>query len=106
MDDILQDIINREEEALRIEEEAKKQSLDILTEARKKAEEVLEKSLVEGESVAEEILKKARDEAFEERKLHDNQTLGEQEQTRARFREKLNEAADYIVGRIVNKSWQ
>ena len=106
MDDILQDIINREEEALRLEEEAKKKSLDILTEARKRAEEILENSLVEGEKMAEEILVKARTEAVTERKLHEEANITSQEQTRLKYREKLDVAVDFIVERIVNKSWQ
>lgn len=106
MDDILQDIIKREEEALKLEEEAKRQSLEILTDARKKAEEILEKSLAQGEGMAEEILNKARAEALDERKLHESANLENEEQTRKKYREKLNEASDFIVGRIVNKSWQ
>ncbi len=106
MDSILQDIIQSEEEALRLEEEAKKQSLEILTEARKKAEEIIEKSLVEGENMVEDILQKARTEALDERKHHERAHFESNEQIKVKAREKLDEAVDYIVGRVVNKSWQ
>jgi vacuolar-type H+-ATPase subunit H len=104
MESILQDIIQSEEEALKLEEAARQQSLDILTEARKKAEEILEKSLIEGEALVDELLQKARIEASDERRLQPNSELNEVQQKRSR--EKLDAAADFIVGRVVNKPWQ
>jgi vacuolar-type H+-ATPase subunit H len=106
MDNVLQDIIKSEEEALKIEEEAKQEALEILSEARKKAEEILEKSLEEGENVAEDLLQKARSEAVKEKNLRESSKDKADEQTRTKSREKLDKAADFIAGRVVNKSWQ
>ena len=106
MDSILQDIIQSEDEALRLEDEAKRQSLEILTEARKKAEDIMEKALVEGEAMVEHILQQARNEALDERKSKEKAHFESNEQIKVKAREKLNEAVDYIVGRVVKKSWQ
>lgn len=106
MDNVLQDIIMCEEEAARLEEEAKSKSLELLTKARKKAEDILENSLVEGESMVDHILKKAQSEADDERKLNENAYMSQDEQSRMKSKESLNEAADFIVGRVVSKSWQ
>lgn len=106
MDSILQDIIHCEEEALRLEEQAKKQSLEILAEARKKADEILENSLVEGETMTEEMLQKAREDAIVERNHQENSQVKVDDQIRTNSREKINAATDFIVRRVVNKSWQ
>ena len=106
MDNVLQYIIQSEEEALKIEEEAKKQSLEILSIARKKAEEILEKSLIEGEELVEDILEKARSQAAEESDLHKNSKDKVDEHIRTKSKEKLDAAANFIVGRVVNRSWQ
>lgn len=103
MENILQDIIRSEEEALRLEEEARQKSLEMLTEARKKAEEILEKSLIEGEAMVDELLQKARTEALDDHKLKDAE---QDEEALKKSRAKLEAAVDYIVGRVVNKSWQ
>jgi regulator of protease activity HflC (stomatin/prohibitin superfamily) len=46
---ILQEIIQVEKEAARLEEESKKQAREIVAEAKKQAAELLEKSISEGE---------------------------------------------------------
>ena len=75
MEKILQSIIQSEDEALRLENNAKQQSLVILTEANKKASEILEKSVLEGETLSEELLQKARDEAINETNLKSNSKI-------------------------------
>jgi|BioPla2DNA2_1021312.scaffolds.fasta_scaffold01509_7 vacuolar-type H+-ATPase subunit H len=102
MNTILQAIIESEEEASKLENDAKQQALLILTEARKKASEILEKSLLEGEALSEELLQKAREEAEEEARLQADSKNKALEQIRLKAKERLNEAADYIVERIVN----
>lgn len=106
MDNVLQGIIKSEEEALRIEEIAKKQALEILAEARKKAEVILEKSLSEGETMAEDLLKKARAEVAKERDLNKSNKDVAEGHIMDNIPDKLNAASDYIVGKVVNKSWQ
>ena len=102
MNTILLGIIASEEEASKLENEAKQQALLILTEARKKASEILEKSLFEGERLSEESLQKARDEAVEEANLQVDSKDKAQEQIRLKSKERLNKAAEYIVERIVS----
>lgn len=102
MNTILLGIIESEEEASRLENEAKQQALLILTEAKKKASEILEKSLLEGEVLSEELLQKARDEAVEEANLQVDSKNKAQEQIRLKSKERLNKAAEYIVERIVS----
>lgn len=106
MENILQDIIQCEEEAARLESEAKQEALEILTKARKSAEEIIEKSLVDGEAMVEDILQKARSEANDVRKQHQEINLEADEKFRLKSREKLDTAAEFIAGRVVNKSWQ
>ncbi|NLE25903.1 MAG: hypothetical protein GX625_11295 [Clostridiaceae bacterium] len=102
MNTILQGIIESEEQASNLENEAKQQALLILTEARKKASEILEKSLLEGETLSDELLQKARDEAIEEANLQVDSKNKAQEQIRLKSKEKLNKAAEYIMERIVS----
>ena len=58
MEKILQGIIQSEEEALGLENEAKQQASVIITEAEKKAAEILEKSVQEGETLSGSYFKK------------------------------------------------
>lgn len=106
MENILQDIIQSEEEALRIENEAKQEALIIVSDAKKKAEGIIESAFTQGEEIEKDLLDEAKDEAFAERK----QSIGVQqeagEQIRTKSREKLGKAIDFIVGKVVNKSWQ
>ncbi|NLO99487.1 MAG: hypothetical protein GX386_04255 [Clostridiaceae bacterium] len=102
MNTVLLSIIESEEEASRLENEAKQQALLILTEARRKASEILEKSLIEGEALSEELLQKARDEAVEEANLQADSKNRELESIRLKSKERLNKAAEYIVERIVS----
>ncbi|MGI6086021.1 MAG: hypothetical protein ACOYIF_11395 [Acetivibrionales bacterium] len=102
MNNILQDIIQSEEEASRLEDEAKQKALVILAEARKMASEILEKSILEGETLSDELLRKAREEAAEEIRLQAESKNRAQEQIRLKAKGKLGKAADYIVERIVN----
>ncbi|NLL66168.1 MAG: hypothetical protein GX236_00515 [Clostridiaceae bacterium] len=102
MNNILQGIIQSEEEASRIENEAKQQASMILAEARKNASEIMEKSLLEGDALTEELLQNARDEAVEEINSQTESKKSAQEQIRLKSKERLEKAAEYIVGRIVN----
>lgn len=102
MEKILQSIIQSEDEALRLENNAKQQSLVILTEANKKASEILEKSVLEGETLSEELLQKARDEAINETNLKSNSKIQSLEQIRLKSKERLQKAADYITEKVVN----
>lgn len=106
MENILQDIIQSEEEALRIENEAKQEALIIVSDARKKSEGIIEGAFTQGEEIEKDILNNAKDEAIAERK----QSMGVQqeadERIRIKSREKLEKAIDFIVGKVVNKSWQ
>ncbi|MGI6122865.1 MAG: hypothetical protein ACOYIG_01585 [Acetivibrionales bacterium] len=102
MNNILQGIIQSEEEASRIENEAKQQASMILAEARKNASEIMEKSLLEGDALTEALLQNARDEAVEEINSQTESKKSAQEQIRLKSKERLEKAAEYIVGRIVN----
>jgi len=100
MNNILQDIIRCEQEASRLEEEARKQALKIISEARKKAAELMEKSLIEGEALSENILKEAKEKS--EQQLN---SITDQE-TFSVSPEKLQTAVNLIVERVVDKPWQ
>ncbi len=102
MNTILQGIIESEEEASKLENEAKQKALLILTEARKNASEILEKALLEGEKLSDELIQKARDEAVEEANLQADSKSHSQEQIRLRSKERINKAAEYIIERIVS----
>ncbi len=104
MDNILKDIITYEEEALKLQEDAKKQSLEIISEARKKAAELMEKSLVDGENLVENLLKQAKKEGLEE--LKRQEALASDEELKSIPTQNLNNAVDLIVERVVNKPWQ
>lgn len=102
MEKILQGIIQSEEEALRLENEAKQQASVIITEAEKKAAEILEKSVQEGETLSGELLQKARDEAIKEKNLQAHSKTQSLEQIRIKSKERLQKAVDYIVEKVVN----
>lgn len=106
MENILQDIIQSEEEALRIENEAKLEALAIISDAKKKAEQIIESAFTQGEEIGKDLLKKAEDEALDERKQRMSTQQGAEQQIRIESREKLGKAVDFIVGKVVNKSWQ
>lgn len=102
MEKILQGIIQSEDEALKLENEARQQALVILAEAQKKAAEILENSVLEGEDLSEELLQKAREEAEEETRLQTDSKTQYLEQIRLKSKQKLKNAAEYIIERIVN----
>lgn len=106
MENILQDIIQSEEEALRIENEAKQEALIIVSDAKKKAEGIIEGAFTQGEEIEKDLLDDAKDEAFTERKQSKGVQQEVGEQIRTKSREKLGKAVDFIVGKVVNKSWQ
>ena len=83
-----------------LSENDKQQALLILR-GKKKASDI-GKSLLEGEALSEELLQKAREEAEEEARLQADSKNKALEQIRLKAKERLNEAADYIVERIVN----
>lgn len=102
MEKILQGIIQSEEEARVIEEEAKRQALAMLTEARRKSLEIIENSVLEGEELSRELLQKARDEAAHEASLQEDSKKQKLDQIRIKSKERLSKAAQYIVERVVN----
>jgi len=106
MENILQDIIQSEEEALRIENEAKSEALAIVSDAKKKAEQIIESAFTRGEEIEKELMETAKAEALNERKQSMNAQQEAEEQIRIKSREKLGKAVDFIVGKVVSKSWQ
>lgn len=106
MENILQDIIQSEEEALRIENEAKQEALNIVSDARKKAEGIIEEAFTQGEEITKVILDEAKADAINERRQSVSAQQEIDEQIRIKSREKLEKAVDFIVGKVVNKSWQ
>lgn len=102
MEKILQGIIQSEDEAHRLENEAKQQALVIITEAEKKASEILEKSIFEGETLSQELLQKGKDEAVNETNLQTDSKIQSLEQIRLKSKERLQKAADYIAETVVN----
>jgi len=106
MANILQDIIQSEEEALRIENEARQEALVIVSEARKKADSVIEEALSQGEEITKAILEEAKAEALREQEQNINAQRESGEKLRMRSKEKLEEAVGFILGKVVNKSWQ
>lgn len=106
MENILQEIIQSEQEALRIENEARQEALIIVSEARKNAESIIENAFVQGEEITKAILGEAKKEALDERKQGMEARKEADEKFRQKSREKLDKAVDYILGKVVNKSWQ
>jgi len=106
MENVLQDIIQSEEEALRIENEAKLEALAIVSDAKKKAEQILENAFIQGEEIEKDLMESAKAEALKERKQSMNAQQEIEEQIRIKSREKLSKAVDFIVGKVVSKSWQ
>lgn len=106
MGNILQEIIQSEEEALRIENEARQEALNIVSEARKKAESVIEEAFGQGEEITKAIFDEARAAALNERKKSLDARKEADELFRQRSREKLDKAVDFIFGKVVNSSWQ
>ena len=102
MNNILQDIIKCEQEASRLEEEARKQSITIISDARKKAAELMENSLIEGEKLCENLLQEAKKNAEEEFQS----SLMNDEQIKSVSPDKLEAAVNLIVERVVDEPWQ
>lgn len=101
---ILQEIIQVEKEAARLEEESKKQAREIVTEAKKQAADLLEKSISEGEAVTADILKQARLSAEMEIESRQKSSEAEAGNLRNTAERSMNQAVQYIVGRIVDVS--
>lgn len=106
MENILQEIIQSEEEALGIENEARQEALIIVSEARKNAESIIENAFVQGEEIAKAILDEAKAEALKEREQSMSVQKESEDMIKLKSREKLEKAIEYIFGKVVNKSWQ
>ncbi|HHY65033.1 MAG TPA: hypothetical protein GX501_08305 [Clostridiaceae bacterium] len=106
MVNILQDIIQSEEEALRIENEARQQALAIVAKARKKAETIIEEAFSQGEEITKAILDEAKAEALRERENNISVQKEASERIRMESGMKLEEAVRFIMGKVVDKSWQ
>ncbi len=106
MENILQEIIQSEEEALRIENEAKQKALLIVSEARKNAESIIESAFAQGEEITEAILEEAKTEALNEREQGMGARKEADDRIRMKSREKLEKAVGFIFGKVVNKPWQ
>jgi len=106
MENILQEIIQSEEEALRLENEARQEALNIVAEARKKAESIIEDAFSQGEEISKAILDEAKADALKERSKSLEARKEADEIFRLKSREKLDKAVDFIFGKVVNKSWQ
>lgn len=104
MENILTGILSCEEEAFKLQEDAKKQSLEIIAEARKKAADLLEKSLAEGEALVDSLIQQAKKESLEE--LKRQEALASDQGLKAIPKQKLDDAVDFIVESVVNNPWQ
>lgn len=101
---ILNQIIETEQEAVRIEENSKREARELVARARQDAAAILEKGRIEREALRAEMLRRARQEMEQELKARE-EAVEKAARELARGAEKqLDEAVQFILGRIVDSS--
>lgn len=101
---ILNQIIETEREAVRIEEDSKKEARELIAKARQDAATILEKSRTESEALRAEILRRARQDLEAETKAREEAVEETALQLSSSAEEKLDAAVQFILGRIVDLS--
>lgn len=101
---ILNQIIETEREAVRIEEDSKKEARELIAKARQDAAAILETSRAESEALRAEILRRARQDLEAETKAREEAVEETALQLSRSAEEKLDAAVQFILGRIVDLS--
>jgi V/A-type H+-transporting ATPase subunit G/H len=99
--DILKDIASVEETAEQIETQAIQKSRDIIAAAKKEASSVAEKSAEQAEGKAGDVIRSYEEKARKEIENIKAHILSQCDEIRKCSGEKLNEAVDFIIERIV-----
>ena len=98
---VLKEITSAEEQADRIEEQARLNAREIISSAGKDAADLAGQALEQAERKAREIMKAAEDKALFEIKKINSETAEQCIEIKKKAEEKLPPAVDFIVGRIV-----
>ncbi len=98
---ILKEIREAEEKAELIEAQALQKAKDIIAAAKKDASAITSESIEQAEIEARGLISASEKKAFEDIEGIKAQILTQCEELRNQSNEKLNDAVDFIVGRIV-----
>lgn len=101
---ILNQIIETEQEAARIEEDSKREARELIAKARQDAAAILERGKSEGEAQRAEILKRARQDMELEMKTREEASEKAAQELARSAEKKLDAAVQFILGRIVDVS--
>lgn len=101
---ILNQIIEVEQEAQRIEENSKKEARELVAKAKQEAAAILENGRARGEALRAEILERARQDMEKEMKAKEDALEKEARQLAHSAEKKLDTAVQFILGRIVDVS--
>ena len=101
---ILTEIIETEKEAVRIEEESSRQVREMVADARKNTADINEKCISDSESVRADILQRTRMEAQNEIERHEESVVKSADELKQHAKQHLDEAVEFILGRIVDLS--
>ncbi len=98
---ILKEIREAEEKAEQIEAKALQKAKDIIAAAKKDAAAITSESVERSENEAKGLINASEKKAFKDIEGINAQILAQCEELRNQSKEKLNDAVDFIVGRIV-----
>lgn len=98
---ILREIREAEEKAEQIEAKALQKAKDIIAAAKKEASVIINKSVEQAENEARGLISASENKAYQHTEEIKAQILAQCEELRNQSKEKLNDAVDFIVGRIV-----
>lgn len=101
---ILNQILETEQEAARIEENSKKEAREIVAKAKQEAAAILETSRAQSESLGAEILKEARQRLELEMKSREEAVEEAASKLAGSAERRLDAAVQFILGRIVGSS--
>ena len=100
-ENILNEILETEQEAARIEDDARKEARELVAKARQEAAAIIEEGRTKSEAVRAEILKKARQELDRDMKSREEAVEKEALQLAQIAGKRLDAAVKLILGRIV-----
>lgn len=98
---ILKEIKEAEDQAEQIEAQAVQKAKDIIAAAKKDASAITSETVDRSEKEAKGLINASEKKAFEDIEGIKEQILAQCEELRNQSKEKLNDAVDFIVGRIV-----
>jgi len=98
---ILKEIREAEEKAEQIEARAVQEAKDIITAAKKEASVIMSESAEQAENEARGLISASENRAYRDAEEIRAQVSAQCGELKNKSREKLNDAVDFIVGRIV-----